>query len=181
MIPLSRQSACASTAEEKAKNAKLKPKRRKIRTEPKQLHEDVCFQCGDGGELVMCDRKDCPKAYHLLCLNLPQPPYGERPRPPRSSPRGPCHGKRRGQRPEQAPPSARGGCPWTQGWGLVFPEVGSWPLWCGTGGRAHSHPAGTMQTSRGPRPGAVVSRTQPPARAAGGRWRVWWVMDLGTH
>lgn len=25
----------------------------------------------------MCDRKDCPKAYHLLCLNLPQPPYGE--------------------------------------------------------------------------------------------------------
>ncbi|XP_043309900.1 histone-lysine N-methyltransferase NSD3 isoform X2 [Cervus canadensis] len=71
------KSACASTAEEKAKNAKLKPKRRKIRTEPKQLHEDVCFQCGDGGELVMCDRKDCPKAYHLLCLNLPQPPYGK--------------------------------------------------------------------------------------------------------
>uniref|UniRef100_A0A8C2SEB2 Histone-lysine N-methyltransferase NSD3 n=1 Tax=Capra hircus TaxID=9925 RepID=A0A8C2SEB2_CAPHI len=77
MIPLSRQSACASTAEEKAKNAKLKPKRRKIKTEPKQLHEDFCFQCGDGGELVMCDRKDCPKAYHLLCLNLPQPPYGK--------------------------------------------------------------------------------------------------------
>lgn len=71
------KSACASTAEEKAKNAKLKPKRRKIKTEPKQLHEDFCFQCGDGGELVMCDRKDCPKAYHLLCLNLPQPPYGK--------------------------------------------------------------------------------------------------------
>uniref|UniRef100_E1BNH7 Nuclear receptor binding SET domain protein 3 n=1 Tax=Bos taurus TaxID=9913 RepID=E1BNH7_BOVIN len=71
------KSACASTAEEKAKNAKLKPKRRKIKTEPKQLHEDFCFQCGDGGELVMCDRKDCSKAYHLLCLNLPQPPYGK--------------------------------------------------------------------------------------------------------
>ncbi|XP_055272584.1 histone-lysine N-methyltransferase NSD3 isoform X3 [Moschus berezovskii] len=71
------KSACASTVEEKAKNAKLKPKRRKIKTEPKQLHEDFCFQCGDGGELVMCDRKDCPKAYHLLCLNLPQPPYGK--------------------------------------------------------------------------------------------------------
>lgn len=85
MVPLSRQSACASTAEEKAKNAKLKPKRRKIKTEPKQLHEDFCFQCGDGGELVMCDRKDCSKAYHLLCLNLPQPPYGERLPPPATS------------------------------------------------------------------------------------------------
>lgn len=71
------KSACASTAEEKAKNAKLKQKRRKIKTEPKQMHEDYCFQCGDGGELVMCDKKDCPKAYHLLCLNLTQPPYGK--------------------------------------------------------------------------------------------------------
>ncbi|XP_006860014.1 PREDICTED: histone-lysine N-methyltransferase NSD3 isoform X1 [Chrysochloris asiatica] len=71
------KSACASTTEEKAKNAKLKQKRRKLRTEPKQMHEDYCFQCGDGGELVMCDKKDCPKAYHLLCLNLTQPPYGK--------------------------------------------------------------------------------------------------------
>ncbi|KAF0878356.1 NSD3 methyltransferase, partial [Crocuta crocuta] len=68
---------CASTAEEKARNAKLKQKRRKIKAEPKQMHEDYCFQCGDGGELVMCDKKDCPKAYHLLCLNLSQPPYGK--------------------------------------------------------------------------------------------------------
>ncbi|XP_077000286.1 histone-lysine N-methyltransferase NSD3 isoform X5 [Tamandua tetradactyla] len=71
------KSVCASTTEEKAKNAKLKQKRRKIKTEPKQIHEDYCFQCGDGGELVMCDKKDCPKAYHLLCLNLTQPPYGK--------------------------------------------------------------------------------------------------------
>ncbi|KAM9194813.1 histone-lysine N-methyltransferase NSD3 isoform 1-T1 [Dugong dugon] len=71
------KSACASTAEEKARNAKLKQKRRKIKTEPKQMHEDYCFQCGDGGELVMCDKKDCPKAYHLICLNLTQPPYGK--------------------------------------------------------------------------------------------------------
>ena len=41
------------------------------------MHEDNCFQCGDGGELVMCDKKDCPKAYHLLCLNLTQPPFGK--------------------------------------------------------------------------------------------------------
>ncbi|XP_064128874.1 histone-lysine N-methyltransferase NSD3 isoform X5 [Loxodonta africana] len=71
------KSACASTTEEKARNAKLKQKRRKIKTEPKQMHEDYCFQCGDGGELVMCDKKDCPKAYHLICLNLTQPPYGK--------------------------------------------------------------------------------------------------------
>lgn len=24
----------------------------------------------------MCDKKDCPKAYHLLCLSLTKPPYG---------------------------------------------------------------------------------------------------------
>lgn len=71
------QSACASATEEKTKNSKLKQKRRKIKAEPKQMHEDYCFHCGDGGELVMCDKKDCPKAYHLLCLNLTQPPFGK--------------------------------------------------------------------------------------------------------
>ncbi|XP_014391814.1 PREDICTED: histone-lysine N-methyltransferase NSD3 isoform X4 [Myotis brandtii] len=71
------KSTCVATTEERARNAKLKQKRRKIKTESKQMHEDYCFQCGDGGELVMCDKKDCPKAYHLLCLNLTQPPYGK--------------------------------------------------------------------------------------------------------
>ncbi|XP_063304493.1 histone-lysine N-methyltransferase NSD3 isoform X2 [Pelobates fuscus] len=71
------KTACATATEEKAKNARLKAKKRKIKTEQKQMHEDFCFRCGDGGELVMCDKKDCPKAYHLLCLNLTQPPYGK--------------------------------------------------------------------------------------------------------
>ncbi|XP_075063136.1 histone-lysine N-methyltransferase NSD3 isoform X4 [Mixophyes fleayi] len=71
------KSACATATEEKAKNARLKAKKRKIKTELKQMHEDFCFRCGDGGELVMCDKRDCPKAYHLLCLNLTQPPYGK--------------------------------------------------------------------------------------------------------
>ncbi|XP_072243708.1 histone-lysine N-methyltransferase NSD3 isoform X3 [Leuresthes tenuis] len=62
--------------EEKARNAKLKPKKRKLRPEGKHTHELFCFCCGEGGELVMCDKKDCPKAYHLLCLNLSKPPYG---------------------------------------------------------------------------------------------------------
>ena len=82
---------------------------------------------------------------------------------------------------EQATLSVRGDARGRQGWGLVFPEVGSWPLWCGAGGRAHSHAARTMQTSRGPRPGAVVSRLQPPAGEAGGRRGVWRAMDPGTH
>lgn len=62
--------------EEKVRNAKLKPKKRKLKTESKQTHEYYCYCCGEGGELVMCDKKDCPKAYHLLCLNLTKPPYG---------------------------------------------------------------------------------------------------------
>uniref|UniRef100_A0A6Q2Y8A6 Nuclear receptor binding SET domain protein 3 n=1 Tax=Esox lucius TaxID=8010 RepID=A0A6Q2Y8A6_ESOLU len=62
--------------EEKARNAKLKPKKRKLRPEGKHTHEYFCFWCGEAGELVMCDKKDCPKSYHLLCLNLTKPPYG---------------------------------------------------------------------------------------------------------
>uniref|UniRef100_A0A3Q2D8J0 Histone-lysine N-methyltransferase NSD3 n=1 Tax=Cyprinodon variegatus TaxID=28743 RepID=A0A3Q2D8J0_CYPVA len=69
-------SAVVMEKEEKAKTAKLKPKKRKLRPEGKHTHEYFCFCCGEGGELVMCDRKDCPKAYHLLCLNLTKPPYG---------------------------------------------------------------------------------------------------------
>ncbi|KAK6468429.1 histone-lysine N-methyltransferase NSD3 [Huso huso] len=70
------KSAVVIEKEEKAKNAKLKAKKRKIKPDTKQTHEYFCFRCGDGGELVMCDKKDCSKAYHLLCLNLTKPPYG---------------------------------------------------------------------------------------------------------
>ncbi|KZV16987.1 zinc finger CCCH domain-containing protein 44-like [Dorcoceras hygrometricum] len=40
------------------------PKRRKQEDE----EEDVCFICFDGGSLVLCDRKGCPKAYHPACI-----------------------------------------------------------------------------------------------------------------
>ncbi|XP_057500312.1 zinc finger CCCH domain-containing protein 19-like isoform X2 [Actinidia eriantha] len=33
------------------------------------VEEDVCFICFDGGELVLCDRRGCPKAYHPSCVN----------------------------------------------------------------------------------------------------------------
>ncbi|KAL0448450.1 UNVERIFIED_CONTAM: Zinc finger CCCH domain-containing protein 44 [Sesamum latifolium] len=40
------------------------PKRNKQEDE----EEDVCFICFDGGSLVLCDRKGCPKAYHPACI-----------------------------------------------------------------------------------------------------------------
>ena len=40
-------------------------------------HEDECFACGDGGELIMCDRLSCSKCYHLKCLTLPDMPKGK--------------------------------------------------------------------------------------------------------
>ncbi|KAI9388836.1 hypothetical protein POPTR_009G123800v4 [Populus trichocarpa] len=38
-------------------------------TSKKKTEEDVCFICFDGGELVLCDRRGCPKAYHPSCVN----------------------------------------------------------------------------------------------------------------
>ncbi|XP_038721812.1 zinc finger CCCH domain-containing protein 44-like isoform X2 [Tripterygium wilfordii] len=39
------------------------PRRRRDEDE-----EDVCFICFDGGSLVLCDRRGCPKAYHPACI-----------------------------------------------------------------------------------------------------------------
>ncbi|XP_049381055.1 zinc finger CCCH domain-containing protein 19 isoform X1 [Solanum stenotomum] len=35
----------------------------------KTIGEDVCFICFDGGDLVLCDRRGCTKAYHPSCID----------------------------------------------------------------------------------------------------------------
>ncbi|AQK64648.1 zinc finger CCCH domain-containing protein 44 isoform X2 [Zea mays] len=34
----------------------------------KKDEEEVCFICFDGGSLVVCDRRGCPKVYHPACI-----------------------------------------------------------------------------------------------------------------
>jgi len=52
-------------------------KRRKKRRSSVKVSSDVCFICGEGGELLLCDNKTCPKGYHLQCLKLEHSPHGE--------------------------------------------------------------------------------------------------------
>uniref|UniRef100_A0A8K9WXV6 Nuclear receptor binding SET domain protein 2 n=1 Tax=Oncorhynchus mykiss TaxID=8022 RepID=A0A8K9WXV6_ONCMY len=59
----------------KGKKAKKKVKKRRARNEGKES-EDECFRCGDGGQLVLCDRKSCTKAFHLSCLDRTKRPFG---------------------------------------------------------------------------------------------------------
>ncbi|XP_065865443.1 zinc finger CCCH domain-containing protein 19 [Euphorbia lathyris] len=65
----------ADEVEEVSRNSGGKRKRGKNAKAPartssrKKLEEDVCFICFDGGELVLCDRRGCPKAYHPTCVN----------------------------------------------------------------------------------------------------------------
>ncbi|KAJ4889048.1 zinc finger CCCH domain-containing protein 44-like [Raphanus sativus] len=45
-----------------AKASPISPQRKK------REDEDVCFVCFDGGSLVLCDRRGCPKVYHPACV-----------------------------------------------------------------------------------------------------------------
>ncbi|XP_044469589.1 zinc finger CCCH domain-containing protein 44 isoform X2 [Mangifera indica] len=50
--------------------SQVKPKKRQPPPSQrrKKEEEDVCFICFDGGSLVLCDRRGCPKAYHPSCI-----------------------------------------------------------------------------------------------------------------
>ena len=66
------QTSSATPSEVKVKRVK----RRKRKSEGKRS-EDECFRCGDGGQLVICGKKSCTKAYHLACLGLAKRPFGK--------------------------------------------------------------------------------------------------------
>mmetsp|Transcript_24530 Transcript_24530/g.40353 ORF Transcript_24530/g.40353 Transcript_24530/m.40353 type:complete len:1073 (-) Transcript_24530:180-3398(-) len=38
-------------------------------------HEDICFICKDGGEVILCEK--CPRIYHKECLGLDRVPPGK--------------------------------------------------------------------------------------------------------
>ncbi|GJS92205.1 zinc finger CCCH domain-containing protein 44-like protein [Tanacetum coccineum] len=48
--------------------APMKPKPPPKPLPIKDEDEDVCFICFDGGSLVLCDHRNCPKAYHPACI-----------------------------------------------------------------------------------------------------------------
>ncbi|GLH06500.1 Probable histone-lysine N-methyltransferase Mes-4 [Gryllus bimaculatus] len=54
------------------KSAKRKKKRQYIK-----LTEAECFECGGGGELLLCDNKTCPKGFHLNCAKRKNWPEGK--------------------------------------------------------------------------------------------------------
>uniref|UniRef100_A0A8D2PMY8 Uncharacterized protein n=1 Tax=Zosterops lateralis melanops TaxID=1220523 RepID=A0A8D2PMY8_ZOSLA len=64
------KNSSTNASEEKGKKTKKRTRRRRTKNEGKKESEDDCFRCGDGGQLVLCDRKSCTKAYHLSCLGL---------------------------------------------------------------------------------------------------------------
>ncbi|ESN96186.1 hypothetical protein HELRODRAFT_107348, partial [Helobdella robusta] len=68
-----------STSTEAERTLITKKKKRRARNVTKDLivHEDLCFRCGLGGELVLCDKTGCTKSYHLDCLNLNHLPRGK--------------------------------------------------------------------------------------------------------
>ncbi|KAL0694269.1 hypothetical protein Bca4012_061449 [Brassica carinata] len=70
------ESVMAETGDEDAEdveeeNKGVGGKRKRVRNTKtgKKKEEDVCFICFDGGDLVLCDRRGCPKAYHPSCVN----------------------------------------------------------------------------------------------------------------
>ena len=75
--PFNSQSSTELDRQQKESKPKKKHRKHGDRKRPPKKHEDDCYRCGDGGELVMCDRGHCPKVYHLKCLKLSKPPVGK--------------------------------------------------------------------------------------------------------
>nr|XP_018902760.1 PREDICTED: histone-lysine N-methyltransferase NSD2-like isoform X2 [Bemisia tabaci] len=54
-------------------NKKLRRKRQSVLVG----EDDFCFICDEGGELIVCNNKKCPKAYHLDCIGKKSYPKGQ--------------------------------------------------------------------------------------------------------
>lgn len=66
------------SSEDKARKGKKKMSaKRKSQLQVVKEHEDECFYCGDGGQIISCKKPGCPKVYHADCLNLSKRPAGE--------------------------------------------------------------------------------------------------------
>ena len=76
-VPIHKRGLIVKNSDGRDRDRKKKKKKKKRRPDQRKVHEDECYRCGEGGELVMCDRSWCPKAYHMECLNLIKPPNGE--------------------------------------------------------------------------------------------------------
>ncbi|XP_075065258.1 histone-lysine N-methyltransferase, H3 lysine-36 specific [Mixophyes fleayi] len=62
-----------TASEDRARRKYVKRKKSEVIKE----HEDECFSCGDGGQLVSCKKPGCPKVYHADCLSLTRRPAGK--------------------------------------------------------------------------------------------------------
>ncbi|XP_051869513.1 histone-lysine N-methyltransferase NSD2 [Pristis pectinata] len=67
----------SSTDDKKVKKRQMLPRKRKQQAELVRDHEEECFRCGDGGQLVICKKPGCPKVYHADCLVLNKRPAGK--------------------------------------------------------------------------------------------------------
>ncbi|XP_046714681.1 histone-lysine N-methyltransferase, H3 lysine-36 specific [Silurus meridionalis] len=64
-------------SDDKARKGKKKMSaKRKSQLQVVKEHEDECFYCGDGGQIISCKKPGCPKVYHADCLNLSKRPAG---------------------------------------------------------------------------------------------------------
>eukprot|EP00049_Salpingoeca_infusionum_P009442 m.158064 g.158064 ORF g.158064 m.158064 type:complete len:1255 (-) comp14337_c0_seq15:406-4170(-) len=61
----------------KAKRGRGRGKgKRATKAKRQPAHDNECALCQDGGSLILCSKKDCPRAYHLHCIGQQKVPRG---------------------------------------------------------------------------------------------------------